>query len=122
MAYQTITTPSGDELVVLPRAEYETLVRLASEAEEDVADAAIYDARKSEASPQLPAEVTMAMLRGESRLKALRAWKDVGQVKLALDIGTSQGFISDLEKGRRSMTDEVKKRIAKALDVPEEWL
>jgi transcriptional regulator with XRE-family HTH domain len=62
------------------------------------------------------------MLAGASTLKALRQWRDVGQVKLAFDIGTSQGFVSDLENGRRSMTDEVRKRIAKALDVPVEWL
>lgn len=122
MGHQTITSPSGDELVVLPRAEYENLVRLAAEAEEDAADVAIYDARKAEGSPALPADVTMAMLKGDSRLKALRTWKDVGQVKLASDIGTSQGFISDLENGRRGLTDEVRKRIAKALDIPEEWL
>jgi ribosome-binding protein aMBF1 (putative translation factor) len=122
MGHQTITSPSGDELVILPRAEYDNLVRLAAEAEEDAADVAIYDARKADASPALPAAVTMAMLRGDSRLKALRTWKDVGQVKLADEIGTSQGFISDLESGRRGLTEDVRKRIAKALDVPEAWL
>lgn len=122
MSHQTITSPSGEELVVLPRAEYDRLVQLAADAEEDAADIAIYDARKAEASPTLPAEVTMAMLRGDSRLRAIRTWKDVGQVKLAYDIGTSQGFISDLENGRRSLTEDVRKRIAKALDVPEAWL
>jgi antitoxin component HigA of HigAB toxin-antitoxin module len=122
MALQTIKTPNGDELVVLPRAEYEKLVRLAADAEEDAADVAIYDARKVQRGSPLPAEVTMAMLRGDSRLKALRSWKDVGQVKLASDIGTSQGFISDIENGRRALTEEVRKRIAKSLGVPEEWL
>ena len=119
---QTIKTAGGEELVVLPRSEYEELVRLAAEAEEDAADAAIYDARKAEGSPPLPAEVTMSMLKGEGRLKALRNWRDVGQVKLADDIGTSQGFISDLENGRRSMTKDVRKRIAKSLSIPVEWL
>lgn len=122
MSHQTITSPSGEELVVLPRADYERLVRLAAEAEEDAADVAIYDARKAEASTLLPAAVTMAMLKGDSLLKALRTWKDVGQVKLAHDVGTSQGFISDLENGRRGLTEEVRKKIAKALDVPEAWL
>lgn len=122
MSHEIIKTPSGDELVVVPRAEYENLVRLAAEAEEDASDVAIYDARKAEASPVLPSAVTMSMLKGESRLKALRCWRDVGQVTLAHEIGSSQGFISDLENGRRGLTDEVRKRIARALDVPEEWL
>lgn len=122
MGHQTIVTPSGDELVVLSRADYDNLVRLAAEAEEDAADVAIYDARRAEASPQLPAAVTMAMLRGESRLKAIRTWKGVGQVNLAKETGTSQGFISDLESGRRGLTDDIKRRVAEALDVPEAWL
>lgn len=122
MTLQTIKTPSGDELVVLSRAEYDKLARLAAEAEEDAADVAIYDARKPGKEAVLPADVTMAMLKGENRLKALRRWRGVGQVKLAQDMGTSQGFISDLENGRRAMTDEVKTRMARSLDVPEAWL
>lgn len=122
MTLQTIKTPSGDELVVLSRAEYDKLARLAAEADEDAADVAIYDARKAGRAPSLPAEVTMSMLKGDSRLKALRNWRDVGQVKVAFDSGTSQGYISDLENGRRAMTDDVKRRIAKSLNVPEDWL
>lgn len=122
MAHQTITTPNGEELVVLTRADYDALVSRAAEADEDAADVAIYDARKAEGSPQLPSEVTLSMLKGCSRLKSIRMWRDVGQVKLAEDIGTSQGFISDLEHGRRGLTDDVRARIAKALDVPESWL
>ena len=36
MGHQTITSPSGEELVVLPRAEYDRLVQLAADAEEDL--------------------------------------------------------------------------------------
>ena len=122
----TFMTPSGDRLVVLTEADYEELVQLASEseAEEDAELVAIANAIVADplASSRLPAEVSRLMLAGASTLKALRQWRDVGQVKLAFDIGTSQGFVSDLENGRRSMTDEVRKRIAKALDVPVEWL
>ena len=41
---QIITSPSGDELVVVPRAEFERLTALAAEADEDAADVAAYDA------------------------------------------------------------------------------
>ena len=37
---QFLTTPGGEELVVLPRAEFERLTALASAAEEDEADIA----------------------------------------------------------------------------------
>jgi predicted transcriptional regulator len=109
-------------LVVLPRAEYEALVERAAEADEDAFDVAIYDARRAEASPVLPADVSMAMLRGESRLRAQRQWRDVGQVQLAYKTEISQGFLSDLENGKRNMTAEMRRRIAKVLEVPEDWL
>ena len=124
MGAQFLKTPNGDELVVLPRNEYDDLIRLAAEADEDANDIAAYDAAKADksGSEPLPFEVSQFILKGASLLKALRQWRDVGQVKLANDIGTSQGFISDLENGRRQMTSEIAGRIARALKVPASWL
>jgi PHD/YefM family antitoxin component YafN of YafNO toxin-antitoxin module len=45
---QIIRTPGGEELVVLPRAEYEALLERADREAEDAEDVAIYDARKAE--------------------------------------------------------------------------
>jgi len=126
MKPQTITTPAGDELVVLPRAEYEALLAAAAAYEEDAADVAIYDARKAEIArgvdARLPPEVSAAMLRGDSLLKALRKWRDLTQLHLAFKTNIAQGYLSDIESGRRKGTDETLKAIAKALDVPAEWL
>lgn len=41
---QIITTPSGDEMVVLPKADFDALL----ERLEDLSDVAIYDQRKAE--------------------------------------------------------------------------
>ena len=72
---QMIRTPSGDELVVLPRAEYEALLLRADSVDEDEDDVALYDARKAELAGGgvlLPPEISAAILRGDSRLKAIR--------------------------------------------------
>ena len=80
-APQIIRTPNGEELVVLSRAEYEVLVERADHADneaEDAADVATYDARKTELAAGgvvLPPEVSAAVLRGDSRLKAIRKWR-----------------------------------------------
>jgi DNA-binding XRE family transcriptional regulator len=126
MKLQTITTPGGDELVVLPRAEYDALVAAAAGREEDADDVAIYDARKAELArgvdARLPPEVSAAMLRGDSLLKALRKSKDMTQLHLAFKTNIAQGYISDIESGRRKGTVETLTAIANALDVPAEWL
>lgn len=123
---QIIKSPSGEELVVLTRAEYDSLVAAAEPYDEDADDAAIFDERMAELETgrdaRLPPEVSAAMLRGDSLLKALRNWRDVTQMQLAFKTGLGQGYISDLEAGRRNGTKETLTQIAKALDVDESWL
>jgi DNA-binding XRE family transcriptional regulator len=122
---QIIRTPSGEELVVLPRAEYEALVERADNDAEDADDVALYDARKAELAAGgviLPPEVSAAHLRGDSRLKAIRNWRGDTQMRLAFKTGIGQGYLSDLESGRRAGTPETIAKLAQALDVPVEWL
>lgn len=124
-APQIIRTPSGEELVVLPRAEYEALLERADHEAEDADDVAIYDARKAELAAGgvvLPPEVSAAILRGESRLKAIRNWRGETQLHLNFITGIGQGYLSDLESGRRTGTPETIAKLAQALSVPVEWL
>jgi hypothetical protein len=122
---QIIRTPNGEELVVLPRAEYEALLEQADREAEDADDVAIYDARKAELAAGggvLPAEVSAAILRGDSRLKAIRNWRGETQLRLNFITGIGQGYLSDLESGRRTGTPETVAKLAEALNVPVAWL
>jgi len=124
-APQIILSPSGDELVVLPRAEYEALLERADRDAEDADDVAIYDARKvelAEGGGVLPPEVSAAILRGDTRLRAIRKWREETQLRLEFKTGIGQGYLSDLENGRRSGTPETIAKLARALNVPVEWL
>ncbi len=124
-APQIIRTPAGEELVVLPRAEYEALLERADQGAEDADDVAIYDARKAELAAGgvvLPPEVSAAILRGETRLKAIRNWRNETQLHLSFKTDISQGYLSDLESGRRTGTSETITKLAQALNVPVEWL
>jgi hypothetical protein len=122
---QIIRTPGGEELVVLPRAEYEALLERADHEAEDAEDVAIYDARKAELAAGggvLPPEVSAAILRGDSRLKAIRKWRGETQVYLEFHTGIGQGYLSDLENGRRAGSPETIAKLAQALNVPVAWL
>ncbi len=124
MTVQIIKTPGGEELVVLSKADYDELVRAWEELQEDRADAAAYDAAVADplGSERLPAEVSQNRLKGMGILKALRLWRHKGQVELARQIGTSQGFVSDLENRRRKLTPDIADKLAAALEVPRHWL
>jgi DNA-binding XRE family transcriptional regulator len=116
----------GAELVLLTRAEFDHLMAIAEDAEENAADIALYDARKAaldaDAHPMLPPEVSAMLLRGDRLLKALRKWRGLTQVDLALKAGLAQGYLSDLESGRRTGTDETLKLLAEKLEIDPSWL
>jgi len=121
-----ITTPGGEELVLLSRADYDRLRDLAADAEEDAEDVAIFDERmaalKAGRDCPLPEEVSGYILRGDSLLKALRKWKGLGQTELAARAGISQNYLSSLEARKRKGTPETLEALAKGLEVEPSWL
>lgn len=126
---QIIRTPGGEELVVLPRADYDALVAGAQSIgadDEDAVDIAVFDKRmaelRSDRDAVLPAEVSQAMLRGATLVQALRKWRGVKQQELAAKAELAQGYLSDIERGRSQGSREAREKIARALNVPPEWL
>jgi hypothetical protein len=123
---QIIRSASGEELVVLTRAEFDALSNAAFEAMEEAADIARFDARMADHNSgqdaALPPEVSAMMLKGDSLLRALRKWRGHTQQHLEFRTGLSQGYISDLESGKKSGSPEALKTIAGALDVDQKWL
>jgi hypothetical protein len=120
MAVRFEKTKKG-EVAILPRAEYETLVARAAEADEDTGTARIVArARKeiAEGAPLIPKEVIDRIANGENPIRVLREWRDVTQMYLSFNTGIGQGHISDLETGRRKGTTDALKRIAAVLNVP----
>lgn len=121
---QTITTPGGEELVVLPRDQYEALVSAALD--EDEADAALYRERKADLAAGrdqvLPPEVSAAVARGDRLLKAIRRWRGLTQADLANLSGLTQSYLSEIESGAKAGSEEALAKIAQALEVPTGWI
>jgi ribosome-binding protein aMBF1 (putative translation factor) len=113
-------TPRG-EVAILPRRDYELLVAKASEADEDAGTARIIArARKEIASggPLLPKNVVDRLANGENPVRVLREWRDITQMYLSFKTNLSQGYISDIENGRRTGAAAALRHIANVLKVP----
>ncbi len=119
-------TPHG-EMAILPREEYERLAAKAAEADEDAGTArAVARARKevSEGGPLLPKDVVDRLANGENPVRVLREWRErdspegMTQMYLSFKTNLSQGYISDIENGRRKGTAAALRSIANALNVP----
>jgi hypothetical protein len=123
---QFIRTPQGEELVVLAKADYEALVSAAEMADEDDSDVAIYDQRKADLAEgrdeRLPYEISAFLVRGDTRLKAIRKWRRLPQGLLAARAQIGQGYLSELERGIKRGGPDTLQSLAGVLDVPADWL
>jgi hypothetical protein len=120
MTVQFKKTSKG-EVAILPRKDYESLVAKAAMADEDAGTARLVArARKQIAAGEslIPMDVVNRIAIGENAIRVLREWRDVTQLYLAYKTDIGQGYISDLENGRRKGTTAALKKIAGALQVP----
>lgn len=111
------TTPGGEEMVILSRADFD---RLAA-ASEALADVAAYDEVKGRLAAgedeMVPAAVVDAILAGEHPIRVWRRHRGLAVNELAEKASLSQGYLSQIETGRRQGQVDVLKRISEALAV-----
>jgi DNA-binding XRE family transcriptional regulator len=107
---QIITSPSGEELVVLSRRDYEDLVDMLVARTADAALAASRD-------ELLTAEETAALVAAPAPLAFWRKKRGKTQAQLASEIGVSQNFLSDLERGKASGDVTLYAKLGQCLNV-----
>ncbi|MDQ0472938.1 helix-turn-helix domain-containing protein [Labrys wisconsinensis] len=110
-------TPGGEEIVILSRAEYDALTA----AKEDIDDAATARAIRArldaETEEVLTSEEMKALLAAPTPLAFWRKKRGLSQIDLAREVGVVQGYVPEMENGRRTGDVVVLVRIARALNV-----
>ena len=66
----------------------------------------------------LPGEVWDAIEAGENAVRVIRKHRGLTQAALAQAVGVSQGYVAEIEAGRKTGTPETLRACAKALGVP----
>ncbi len=84
---------------------------------EEYNDQRAYDAAKAEGGETFPAEVVNRLIAGHNPIAVYREHRGKSQEWLAEQAGTSAGYISQIENGRRHAGRTLQRRIADALDV-----
>ena len=111
----------GAEMVLLTRAEFDALMEVVEDAEEDAELSAIYDQRMADLKAGydivLPVEVSARCRKGESLLRAIRNWRGLTQAEVVEKSGLTQGYLSDLEAGKREGAPQTLRKIAEAMGV-----
>ncbi len=109
------------EVAILPRKDYEALVAKAAEADENKGTARLVALGRdavAAGAPLLPKDVVDRLAKGDNPVRVLREWRDKPQDYISLKTGLSQGYISDLETGRRNGTIAALRLVADVLKVP----
>lgn len=106
-----------NEMVTIPREEYERL----REAAEDLADIVAYERVKADLAAGreelIPSEFVDRMLGGERPLRVYREFRGMTQSALSGAAGVNRVQIADIEAGRKSGSIDTVRKLAAALRV-----
>ncbi|NKN39717.1 helix-turn-helix transcriptional regulator [Agrobacterium sp. a22-2] len=119
-AATSFKTPSGDEMVVLSRRDYDALVKQAELAEdlEDISAVKEFERRLAAGEEELiPAEFVYRMLDGENPVRVWRDFRALSAKDLAASAGISATYLSEIESGKKEGSLSALRKIAKALKV-----
>ena len=123
MGKSQIIHTDGEDLVVIKRSDYEVLLaRAGDEASEDTMTARIVEATDAKIARgedvALPGAVWEAIEGGEHPIRAIRKYRGLTQIDVAERAGLRQGYIADIEAGKKTGSAASLKAIAAALGVP----
>ena len=106
MGKAQIIHTNGEDLVVVPRRDYEALLaRAGDEASEDAITARIIAATDAKIARgediALPSAVWRAIENGEHPIRAIRQYRGLTQIEDAKRAHLRQGYIADIEAGKK---------------------
>jgi DNA-binding XRE family transcriptional regulator len=110
-------SPSGEDIVILSRAEYEKLTGAREDADDTSVARALMARVEGGTEEILTAEELDAYLKAPTPLAFWRRKRDLTQAALAQQAGVAQGYISEIEAKRKQGDLAVLKRIAQALRI-----
>jgi DNA-binding XRE family transcriptional regulator len=117
MAPVVTKTPSGEEIVILSRPEYDALIEAREDAEDAAVARAVVARIAAGTEEMLTTEEVNALLAATTPLAFWRKKRGLTQAALAAEAGVAQGYISELEAGRKTGDVMVLRRIANALRI-----
>ncbi len=109
------TTPGGEEIVILPAAEYDRLLELAEDARDlAIAEKALAEHRSGKGE-SLDQEEVHELLRATTPLAFWRKHRGLTQSALADMVGISQAYLAQIERGKRLGDLRLYRRLSEAL-------
>lgn len=122
MSVQILEHEGKPAFALMPIEEYERLVTALEDAHDAATIEDFYRRLVSGEEETFPAEVADRLLAGEHPVRVLRSHRGMTLQQVADVCGVTNSHISQVEKGKRSMSTELLKKVAEALRVDAELL
>lgn len=122
MSVQILEHEGKPAFALMPIEEYERLVTALEDAHDAAAIEEFYHRLVSGEEETFPAKVADRLLAGEHPVRVLRSHRGMTLQQVADACGVTNSHISQIEKGKRSMSTELLKKMAEALRVDAELL
>jgi len=122
MSVQILEYEGRPAFALMPIKEYERLVAALEDAHDAKAIEEFYRRLVSGEEETFPADVADRLLAGEHPVRVLRSYRGMTLQQVADTCGVTNAHISQIEKGKRSMSTQLLKRMAEALRVDVELL
>lgn len=122
MSVQILEHEGKPAFALMPIEEYERLVTALEDAHDAATIEDFYRRLVSGEEETFPAEVADRLLAGEHPVRVLRSHRGMTLQQVADACGVTNAHISQIEKGKRSMSTELLKKMAEALRVDVELL
>jgi DNA-binding XRE family transcriptional regulator len=110
-------TPGGEDVVILPAADYERLVNLAEDARDLALAEKALAAVKSGRGEVLTEPEMVELLGAPSPISFWRKRRSLTQAALGAAVGITQAYLAQIERGRRTGDLRLYRRLANALRV-----
>lgn len=117
MAVQTVISPSGDRLVLLPESDYLAMIAALEDMEDIAAAKAVLDRIANGQDEFVPGVVVERLLSGVNRVTVWREHRGMTISELAAAACLSQPYVSQIESGARSGGRKALAALALALRV-----
>lgn len=109
-----------EETVVIPRREYEALLKAADDLEELLAVTAYDEAKRrlvAGEEERIPSAFADRLIGGESPIRVWRDYRGLSSKDLAAAAGLSTAYLSEIETGKKDGSVAALKAIADALKI-----
>ena len=116
--FMSFTTPSGEEMVIQSKKDFEQMSALAKLGEEQIEAEDIRSIKTRIASGEeevFPHNVVKQLIEGQSPVRVYREFRGLTMTQLAQKAGLSQSLISEIEAGKKDGGMRAMKALAAAL-------